>query len=160
MALPIGSKAPHFILKTKDSPVLHDWEFPEKLERPLVILFFPAAFSHVCTDEFCFPAFHGLKAIKGADVIAISTDSPFAQEAWKQENSIDISILSDYQRKVTELYDVVLPDLLGLGPSSARAAFVIDIEGMIRYSEQTESPLTLPDFSAIRCCIKDILDHI
>jgi len=58
-------------------------------------------------------------------------------------------LLSDYQHKTTEAYDVVLPDLACLGPASKRAAFVIDQTGIIWYSEETRTPGDLPNFAAI-----------
>lgn len=157
MPLSVGSKAPHFTLKTKNSNGLHDWSFPEKLERPLVLLFFPAAFSKVCTHEFCFPGYHSLKALKNLDIVAISTDSPFAQEAWCEENNMSLLTLSDYTKNVSRSYEVLLPDLVGLGPSSARAAFVIDTDGVICYSEQTTEVTDLPDFKAIVDCVKGLI---
>jgi peroxiredoxin len=94
----------------------------------------------------------GLTQYKGmnAEVIGVSVDSPFAQEAWAQKEKIGITLASDLNKKTAEAYGVLLPDLIGLGAVSARAAFVIDKNGMVQYSEQTPTPKDLPNFEAIR----------
>ena len=81
--------------------------------------------------------------------MGISVDSPFAQDAWAKKESIKIPLVSDLNKEVTKAYDVVFPALAGIGDTSARAAFVIDKEGVIRYSEQTATPKDLPDFNKI-----------
>jgi peroxiredoxin len=94
----------------------------------------------------------GLSAYTGlnADVIAVSVDSPFAQEAWAQKNNIGITVASDLNKTTAKNYGVLLDDLLGLGSVSARAAFVIDKAGVIQYAEQTPTPKDLPNFDAIK----------
>jgi len=77
-------------------------------------------------------------------------DSPFAQEAWAQKEKIGITLASDLNKKTAEAYGTLLPDLLGLGSVSARAAFVIDKNGLVQYSEQTPTPKELPNFNAIK----------
>jgi peroxiredoxin len=77
-------------------------------------------------------------------------DSPFSQEAWAQKEKIGITLCSDLNKKTCDAYGVLLPDLIGLGSTSARAAFVIDKQGVIQYSEQTASPKELPNFHAIK----------
>ena len=85
-----------------------------------------------------------------ADVIGVSVDSPFAQEAWAQKEKIGITLASDLNKETARAYGTLLPDLLGLGAVSARAAFVIDKNGVIQYSEQTPTPKDLPNFNAIQ----------
>jgi len=85
-----------------------------------------------------------------AEVIGISVDSPFSQEAWAQKEKIGITLASDLNKKTADAYGVLLPDLIGLGAVSARAAFVIDKNGVIQYSEQTPTPKDLPNFNAVR----------
>jgi peroxiredoxin len=94
----------------------------------------------------------GLNSFSGlnADVIGISVDSPFSQEAWAQKEKIGITLASDLNKKTAEAYGTLLPDLIGLGAVSARAAFVIDRNGAIQYSEQTPSPKELPNFQAVK----------
>ena len=155
MPLSTGSKAPDFTLKSKTADGLKDVSLSANLgQKNTVLLFFPLAFTGVCTQEMC-DISGGLSAYAdlGADVIAISVDSPFAQEAWAQKNNITVTIASDLNKEVTKQYDVVFPMLAGVGDTSARAAFVVDKAGVIQYSEQTPTPKDLPDFNAVKAAL-------
>ena len=77
-------------------------------------------------------------------------DSPFAQEAWAQKEKITVTLASDLNKATAKAYGVLLDDLLGFGSTAARAAFVIDQAGVVRYSEQTPTPKDLPNFKAIK----------
>ena len=152
MAINIGSKAPDFSLKSKTSTGLVDIKLSNNFgKKNTVVLFFPLAFTSVCTQEMC-DISAGLNVYSGlnTDVIAISVDSPFAQEAWAQKEKISITLASDLNKKTAEAYGTLLPDLIGLGAVSARAAFVIDKNGVVQYSEQTPTPKELPNFNAIK----------
>jgi peroxiredoxin len=153
MALPVGSKAPVFTLKSKNADGLADVTLPVA-GKPTVILFFPLAFTGVCTSELCSVS-QGLAAYSavGAEVVAISVDSPFAQEAWAQKESIGLTIVSDLNKEATNAYDVLFKGIAGIGDSSARAAFVVDKGGVIQYSEQTTTPKDLPNFDAIQAAL-------
>jgi peroxiredoxin len=158
MAIPVGSKAPDFTLKTKSPEGLQDIRLSESFgKQNTLILFFPLAFTGVCTKELC-DVSGGLRAYEDLNtrVIAISVDSPFAQEAWAQKEKISIPLASDLNKEVARAYDVLLPDLVGIGSASARAAFVVDREGVIRYSEQTPTPLELPTFEAIKATLAQL----
>src|SRR6266516_749715 len=124
MAIPVGTKAPDFSLKSKQTSGLVDVRLSNNFGKKNTVL--------------------------NADVIAVSVDSPFSQEAWAQKEKIGITLASDLNKKVAEAYGTLLPDLLGLGAVSARAAFVIDRKGAIQYSEQTPTPKDLPNFNAIQ----------
>lgn len=158
MALAPGTPAPDFTLRTSGPEGLADYTLSANFgKKNTVILFFPAAFTGVCTDELCdVSGGLGGYAELDADVVAISADTPFAQAEWAKQNKISVTLLSDYQHQTIEAYDVVLPDLVGLGPGSKRAAFVVDKEGIIRYSEATPTPLDLPDFAAIQSTLKGL----
>jgi len=152
MAIPVGSKAPDFTLKSKQASGLVDVKLSNNFgKKSTVLLFFPLAFTSVCTQEMC-DITAGLNAYTGvnADVIGVSVDSPFSQEAWAQKEKIGITLASDLNKKTAEAYGTLLPDLIGLGSVSARAAFVIDKNGVVQYSEQTPSPKELPNFNAIK----------
>ncbi|MGF1678396.1 MAG: redoxin domain-containing protein [Candidatus Methylacidiphilales bacterium] len=158
MALATGSKAPQFTLKRKTSDGIAEVSLADQLgKKNTVLLFFPLAFTGVCTEELC-DITQGIQAYNelNAEVIAISVDSPFAQEAWAIKEKITVPILSDLNKEVAKSYDVLLPDLIGLGSVSARAAFVIDKEGTIRYSEQTPTPKDLPNFDKIKEVLKSL----
>ena len=151
MPLTVGTQAPDFTLKSKQTEGIVDVKLADNLgKRNTVLLFFPLAFTSVCTQEMC-DLSSGLVAYEGlnADVIGVSVDSPFAQEAWAQKENIAVKLASDLNKKTAEAYGVLLPDLIDLGSVSARAAFVIDKEGVIRYAEQTATVKDLPNFEAI-----------
>jgi glutaredoxin-dependent peroxiredoxin len=151
MALAPDSKAPDFTLKTIGSEGLTDFTLSSNFgKKSTVILFFPLAFTGVCTQELC-DVTAGLSKYESlnASVVGISVDSPFAQDAWAKKENIRIPLLSDLNKETAKAYGVFLEDLIGLGGTSARAAFVIDKEGIIRHSEQTSTPKDLPDFNKI-----------
>jgi peroxiredoxin len=153
MAIPVGSKAPDFTLKSKTVVGLVDIKLSDNFgKKNTVILFFPLAYTSVCTAEMC-DVSNGLSSFAGADVIAISVDSPFTQEAWAKTNNIGIKLASDLNKTVTKAYDVVFPMLAGVGDTSARAAFVIDKNGVVQYSEQTPTPKDLPNFEAVKATL-------
>jgi peroxiredoxin len=155
MALSAGSKAPDFTLKTKRGGDPKDVKLADNFgKKKTVLLFFPLAFTGVCTKEMC-DVSAGLSAYEKLDaaVYGISVDSPFAQEAWADKEKIKITLLSDLNKEVSKKYGTLLPDLIGLGSVSARAAFVIDKAGVIKHSEQTPTPLELPDFSKIQAAL-------
>jgi peroxiredoxin len=152
MALSVGSKAPDFTLKSKGPDGLRDVSLGANLgKKNTVLLFFPLAYTGVCTQEMC-DVTAGLSSYTdlNAEVIAVSVDSPFAQEAWAKEKSIKLTLASDLNKTTAKNYEVLLDDLIGLGSVSARAAFVIDKAGVIQYSEQTPTPKELPNFEAIK----------
>ena len=152
MPIAVGSHAPAFTLKSKTDAGLVDVSLEANLgQKNTVLLFFPLAFTGVCTKEMC-DVSAGLSAYEKLDaaVYGISVDSPFAQEAWADKEKIKITLLSDLNKEVSKKYGTLLPDLIGLGSVSARAAFVIDKAGVIKHSEQTPTPLELPDFSKIQ----------
>jgi len=158
MAIPSGSKAPEFSLKTKTAEGLQDIRLADNIgHRNTVLLFFPLAFTGVCTKELC-DVSGGIKAYEdlNASVIGISVDSPFAQEAWALKENITIPLASDLNKEVAKAYDVLLADLVGIGAASARAAFVIDREGVVRYAEQTPTPLELPSFDLIKATLAQL----
>ena len=158
MAIAVGSKAPDFTLKRKTADGIIDVKLNDNHgKKNTVILFFPLAFTGVCTQEMC-DITQGISAYQtlNAEVYAISVDSPFAQEAWAQKEKISIPLLSDLNKKTAEAYGVLLADLIGLGSVSARAAFVVDKQGIVKYSEQTPTPKDLPNFNAIKDVLKGL----
>jgi peroxiredoxin len=152
MPISVGTKAPDFTLKSKQASGLVDVKLSNNFgKKNTVLLFFPAAFTSVCTQEMC-DITSGLNAYSGlnADVIAISVDTPFAQEAWAQKEKINLTLASDLNKEVTRKYEVLFPMLAGIGDTAARAAFVIDKNSVVQYSEQTPTPKDLPNFSKVK----------
>ena len=159
MALPIGSKAPDFTLKSKNASGLVDVTLSANFgKKNTLLLFFPLAFTSVCTAELC-DISNGLGGYSelGAEVIGLSVDSPFAQEAWAQKEKIGITLASDLNKETTKAFGVEFPGLAGIGDTSARAAFVIDKNGVIQYAEQTPTPKDLPNFEAIKAKLAELI---
>ncbi|OAM87703.1 redoxin domain-containing protein [Termitidicoccus mucosus] len=155
MPLAVGSKAPDFVLKSKTADGLRDIKLSDNFgKKQTVLLFFPLAFTSVCTEEMCDTS-GGLSDYEalGASVIAVSVDSPFAQEAWAKANGIKLTLASDLNKTVIKAYDVLFPGLAGIGDTAARAAFVIGKDGVVKYAEQTPTPKDLPHFEAIKAAL-------
>jgi peroxiredoxin len=155
MPIAVGSKAPDFTLKSKAADGLKDIKLSDNFGKTqTVLLFFPAAFTGVCTTEMC-DMTGGLAEYSalGATVYAISVDNAFSQEAWAKQNKIGLTILSDLNKTVTDAYHVRFPMLAGIGDTSARAAFVIGKDGVVKYAEQTPTPKDLPNFAAVKAAL-------
>ena len=158
MPIAVGSNAPDFTLKSKTSTGLVDIKLSANFgSKNTVILFFPLAFTGVCTAEMC-DISNGLGAYQqlNAQVIGVSVDSPFAQEAWASQNKITIPLVSDLNKVTTDAYQVRFPNLAGVGDTSARAAFVVGKDGKVHYAEQTATPKDLPNFEAIKAVLAKI----
>ncbi|HYF30307.1 MAG TPA: peroxiredoxin [Chitinophagaceae bacterium] len=148
MKLSIGQRAPAFSLfnSSKERVNLDDFK-----GRKVVLLFFPQAFTGVCTKELCsvrdnIAAYNNINA----QVLGISVDSVFTLNKYKQEQSLNFPLLSDFNKEVSaaygSLYDNWVFDMKGV---SKRSAFVIDEEGIIRYAEVLENAGEIPDFGKI-----------
>ncbi|MBC8189929.1 MAG: redoxin domain-containing protein [Puniceicoccaceae bacterium] len=155
MALATGTKAPDFTLKTKNAEGLQDVTLSDNFgKKKTVLLFFPLAFASVCMQEMC-DVSAGIAAYNdlNATVYGISIDSPFAQEQMAKVDTLQFPLLSDFNKEVSEAYDVLYADLLGFKGVSKRSAFVIDETGVILYSESSEDPHDLPNFDAIKAAL-------
>ena len=158
MPIAVGTKAPDFTLKSKDANGLRDVTLSANFgKKNTLLIFFPLAFTGVCTQELC-DITQGLNsyADAGVDVIGISVDSPFAQEAWAQKEKISVTLVSDLDKKTVEAYGTAFPGLAGISTASARAAFSVDKNGVIQYAEQTPTPKDLPNFDAIKAKLAEL----
>lgn len=164
MALPVGSKAPDFELSTKNAEGIKLVKLSNNFGKTnTLLLFFPAAFTSVCTSELCgvsngFATYEGLNTV----VYGISGDSPFSLATWAEEAEITVPLLSDYEHSVAAAYDVAyktfLPSAnLPFGGVAKRSAFVIDRNGVVQYSESSDDPKVLPDFDAIALKLKELV---
>lgn len=152
MALQQNTKAPDFVLKRKTDSGLADIRLSDNFgKKKTVLLFFPLAFTSVCTSELC-SVRDSLKQYEelNADVYGISVDSPFAQEVFAKQQNINFPLLSDFNREATRAYDVLCPELVGLQGVAKRSAFVIDENGTILFSSSSDDPKVLPDFDEIK----------
>jgi peroxiredoxin len=155
MGLNVGDQASDFTLKQKVGEELEDVSLSGyRGKKNVVLLFFPLAYTSVCTDEMCSVS-GGLAEYESLDaqVLGISVDSPFSQEAWAKENEITIPLLSDFNKEVSASYGAQYEDLLGFRGVAKRSAFVVDKEGIIRYVSVSDDPTVLPDFEAIKACL-------
>jgi len=155
MTLPIGTTAPNFTLKTKTPEGLSDVDLhSHRGESSVVLLFFPFAFTGVCTEETCsvrddLSSYENLNA----KVYGISVDSPFAQEAMALKENLNFPLLSDFNKEVSTKYGVLYEDFIGFNGVSKRSAFVINETGEITFSWSSDDPKQLPDFNAIKAAL-------
>jgi peroxiredoxin len=156
MTIELGQQAPDFTLPHKpgEDPVkLSDY----RADKNVVLLFFPLAWSPVCTDEMCATRdSYTQVADLDAEVLGISVDSPFTLQAWAENQGIQFPLLSDFNKDASRNYDVLYEDLLGLQGVAKRAAFVVDKSGKVRYAEVCPTPRDLPDLQAIRETLQDL----
>ena len=149
MAIQKGQPAPDFSLfnSEKQKVSLADYK-----GKNLLILFFPQAFTGVCTTELCsvrdeLSMYAGLHT----DVVGISVDSIFTLAKFKEEQQYNFPLLSDFNKSVSQaygaFYDEFVFEMKGV---SRRAAFVVDGNGTVQYAEVLESAGDLPNFAAIK----------
>ena len=148
MALDVGSKAPDFTLMDQDrKPVTLSSAIQN---GPVVLAFFPAAFSSVCQNEMC--TFRDSIATLGqskAQVFGVSTDTFFALKAWADQQRLNFPLLSDYNKEVIGSYGVVNPDMIGLKNIAKRAVFVVDQQGVVRHKEVLDDARNEPDYARV-----------
>lgn len=155
MSISVGQSAPDFTLFNTEKNKVSLADFRNK---NVVILFFPLAFTGVCTNEMCsmrdnLAAYNGMNA----EVIGISVDSLFTLDRFKKEHNLNFTLLSDFNKEAATaygcLYDSFVFDMLGV---AKRSAFVVDGQGVLRYAEVLESAGDLPNFEAIQACLKSL----
>ena len=156
MAISEGTEAPSFSLPPAGDPEAR-MSLADGEGHKLVLLFFPMAFTSVCTEEACsFSDDLDQYRRLDSEVVGISVNSPFSQQAWKEQEDFDLPLLSDFNREVIEDYDVKRDELLGLKNVSNRAAFVIDEEGVVQFSWESEDPGQMPPIDEIRETVQSL----
>jgi peroxiredoxin len=149
MPLQPGDKAPDFTLynSEKQEVSLHDFN-----GKPVVLLFFPQAFTGTCTRELCGVRddLYDFRNIN-AEVLAISVDSVYTLAKWKEMENFNFHLLSDFNKEVSRLYGTIYEDWnFGMKGVSKRSVFVIDGDGIIRHAEILEKAGDMPRMEAIQ----------
>jgi len=145
MAADVGSQAPDFTLMNHDrQPVT----LSAQRGHPVVLAFFPAAFSSVCQKELCtFRDSLGRLNDAGARVFGISVDTFFTLKAFHDQQQLGFQLLSDFNKQVIRDYVVFNDDMIGLKGIAKRAVFVIDKDGVVRHKEVLEDARNEPDYA-------------
>ena len=152
MSINVGDKAPSFTLFSDEKqPVnLSDYQ-----GQSVVLLFFPLAFTGVCTAELCsmrdaMAEYNGLNA----QVLAVSVDSVFTLEQFKQKEGFNFPLLSDFNKEVSRLYGSLYEEfVMEMRGVSKRSAFVIDPDGIVRYAEVLENAGDQPNFAEVKATL-------
>ena len=156
MKIGIGEKAPEFTLynSEKNKVSLADYK-----GKNVLLLFFPQAFTSVCTKELCgirdnIALYNNMNAV----VFGISVDSVFTLKKFKEDQGYNFDLLSDFNKEVSNAYDTIYQEWkLEMRGVSKRSAFLIDKEGVIRYAEVLENASDVPDLTAIEKTLADIM---
>lgn len=154
-SLRVGDNAPDFTL----------WEAPGKSitlsqelnNGPVVLVFYPADFTSVCTQELCsfrdsLVEFNQL----GAQILGISVDSIFSHSAFKKANDIQFPLLSDWEKTTIRAYGIVYPNLAGMREVAKRSVFVVDANGLISYVWVSEDPGKEPPYDEVKAAVESL----
>lgn len=155
MAIQKGQPAPDFSLFNSEKTKVNLSDFKGK---NLVILFFPQAFTGVCTTELC-SVRDNLNVYTGlnAEVVGISVDSIFTLAKFKEEQQYNFPLLSDFNKTISQAYGAFYDDFVfDMKGVSRRAAFVVDKEGTVQYAEVLESAGDLPNFDAVKQTLESL----
>src|SRR5262245_35201303 len=147
MSVDVGSRAPDFTLMNHErQPVT----LSQQQGRPVVLAFFPAAFSSVCEKELCtFRDSMGRLNVADAQVYGISVDTFFTLKAFHDQQRLTFPLLSDFNKQVIRDYGVVNEDMIGLKGSAKRAVFVLDRNGVVQHREVLEDARNEPNYDDV-----------
>ena len=147
MAADVGSKAPDFTLMNQDRESV---TLSQLKGKPVVLAFFPAAFSGVCQKELCtFRDSMGALNNASAQVFGISVDTFFALKAFQDQQKLNFPLLSDFNKEIIREYGVFNEDMIGLKGIAKRAVFVLDKDGIVRHREVLEDARNEPDYKKL-----------
>lgn len=155
MPLTLGNPAPDFTLyDTNKQPVT----LSSFRGQNVLLLFVPAAFTSTCSKEFCTMRDNIAEYDNmNCKVMGISTDSVYALIRWREELKINFTLLADYNKEVSTLYETAYTVFnFGMKGTAKRSAFVIDKDGKIRYAEVLENSGNVPDFEKINAVLKSL----
>ena len=152
----VGQEAPDFSLYNSDKKLI---TLSEQREKNTLLLFFPFAFSSVCTEELCSMR-DNLKIYEGLDanIYGISVDSLYSLKKFKEEQHLNFTLLSDFNKDVS-IADGCLYENFGYGMKgvSKRSAFLIDKDGIVRYAEVLENAGMQPNFEEIQVKLRELI---
>ncbi len=154
MSLQPGTAAPTFVLPARPG---ENVDLGGSIGRkPVVLLFFPLAFSPVCSDEMCHFRDHWeqWKSLD-AEIFAISVDSLFVTDKFRQELNLPFPVLSDFNKEVAQQYDVLYEDPFGMKGIARRSAYVIGADGTVKYAWEADDPGVQVNFEEIRAAVAD-----
>ena len=150
MAITVGQQAPDFSPYNSEMVKVNLSDF--KNSKNVLILFFPQAFTGVCTKELC-SVRDGINKYQNdsTEVLGISVDSVFTLAKFKAEQQYNFSLLSDFNKEVSNEYEAIHESFTDMGMKgvSKRSAFIVDKSGVIQYAEVLDNPGLMPDFKAI-----------
>jgi peroxiredoxin len=147
MPVAVGSRAPDFTLMNQDREAV---TLSALRGRPVVLAFFPAAFSSVCTRELCtFRDSLSKLNRANAQVFGISVDTFFTLKAFQTDQQLTFPLLSDFNKEVIRDYGVFNEDMIGLKGIARRAVFVLDKEGVVRHAQVLEDARNEPDYEKV-----------
>ncbi len=155
MSLAIGTQAPDFKLFNSDKKEVSLADFKGK---NLIMQFFPAAFTSVCTAQMCssrdeLSLYNGMNA----SVVGVSVDTPFALAEFKKQNGINFDLLSDFNKDLIKAYDMVFENFaLGMKGVAKRGVVLIDKEGVVKYTEVTPTPGDQVNFEALKNALEKL----
>jgi peroxiredoxin len=149
MAIQPGQLAPQFTLTSSE---LKEVSLSDFKGKKVIIHFFPLAFTGTCKQQLC--TVRDTYDDPKIQILAISVDSPFTLAKFKEENSYQFTLLSDFNKAASMAYGAIYEQFYGLKGVSKRAAFVIDENQVVTYAEVLENADHLPDFRAIADIVK------
>lgn len=155
MSVDVGSKAPDFTLMDQDRQPVTLSSVVQN--GPVVLAFFPAAFSSTCQSELC--TLRDSIATLGAEkaqVLGISTDTFFALKEFADQQQLSFPLLSDYNKEAIRRYHVVNPDMIGLKDIAKRAVFVVDRQGIVRHREVLDDARNEPNYETLRAALASL----
>lgn len=155
MSIQLGQPAPLFSLHDTEKNVVN---LADLKGKNVLLLFFPMAFTGVCTTELCnvrdnIALYNNANAV----VLGISVDSPFTLAKFKADQNLNFTLLSDFNKEVSTTYGCLYTEFIGwMKGVSKRSAFIIDKEGIMQYAEVLESAGDLPNFEAINAKLQTL----
>lgn len=154
MAIQVGQEAPDFEIPVAGGEKFKLSEYKDK--QPVVLLFFPLAWTGVCTQQVCDTrdSMNRYEEL-GAKVVGISVDSPFALKRFKEDQGLNFDLASDFNREVVDAYGCKYEDLIGFKGVAKRSAFVIGKDGKVLYAQVNESAKDVPSIEDISAALQN-----